>query len=100
MPKVLARDPAWLSRNAPASNLFRPSSDAQNRSLDRETEGGVTRRIARRGAEVFVAVGNELRWANLAQLRDAGEAHGRHGRDGHRDEEKLYKVWKTYRVHV
>lgn len=77
MPKVKSYSAAWLSKNAPGHRLFEPSSDAsRSRGLDsalgnkKKSVAGPRRTIARRGTEVFVAVGRELRWGDLAYLKD------------------------------
>lgn len=77
MPKILERDPAWLSRPTPGSRLFQPEGESKaQRSPDIRYEGPL-RKVAHRGTELFVAVGNELRWSELGLLKDAGEDHER-----------------------
>ncbi|TQS33339.1 hypothetical protein Golomagni_06321, partial [Golovinomyces magnicellulatus] len=68
---------SWLSKNAPGHELFEPSQDAARArasspslSSKKKTLPGPRRTIARRGTEVFVAVGKEIRWADLAYLKD------------------------------
>lgn len=88
MPKILARDPAWLSRSTPAARLFQADKSAVKTEND-----GASRKIAHRGSEVFVTVGTELRWSNLGVLKDAGEQSERQqARDGQADGEMLYRV--------
>lgn len=77
MPKVKSYSAAWLSSNAPGHRLFEPSSEAsKSRSLEsaysskKKTIPGPRRTIAHRGTEVFVAVGREIRWGDLAYLKD------------------------------
>ncbi|KAH7243346.1 uncharacterized protein BKA55DRAFT_517055 [Fusarium redolens] len=77
MPKVKSYSAAWLSSNAPGHRLFEPSSEASKpRSLEstysskKKTIPGPRRTIAHRGTEVFVAVGREIRWGDLAYLKD------------------------------
>ena len=62
-------------------------------------DAGPFRRIAHRGTEIFVAVGNEIRWSELGTVKDAGEDFQRrqHGRlfdesAGQHDDEKVYRV--------
>ncbi|KAH0538299.1 hypothetical protein FGG08_005119 [Glutinoglossum americanum] len=82
MPKILSYTPSWLSRPTPGFNLFSPISgpditDAITHSSYRGRHGPSRtqyqqfprRRLARRGTEVFVAVGNQLRWADLLRLK-------------------------------
>lgn len=68
MPKVLSRTPAWLSRPKPGFELFQPK---QTDTKTQQKYEGPRRTIAHRGSEVFVAVGKELRWADLSLLKDA-----------------------------
>jgi nucleoporin NUP82 len=87
MPKVLSYTPAWLSRPAPGFE-FIASYDGLQKKHDapRKTSGttpavaaskdaylGARRTIASRGTEVFTAVGNEIRWADLRVLKDRWE---------------------------
>jgi nucleoporin NUP82 len=79
MPKVQSYAPGWLNAPAPAHVLFaQMQTDLRQGShlLGREkhdTKGGARRTIARRGTEVFVAAGREIRWGDLVFLRDAWE---------------------------
>ncbi|KAI9167417.1 Nucleoporin NUP82 [Paramyrothecium foliicola] len=78
MPKVKSYSAAWLSKNALGHQLFEPSSDAlRSRALSpsyasarKQASAGPRRTIARRGTEVFVAVGKEIRWGDLAYLKE------------------------------
>lgn len=77
MPKVKCYSAAWLSKNAPGHQLFEPSAEtARSRALTspyaskKKTALGPRRIIARRGTEVFVAVGKEIRWGDLAYIKD------------------------------
>ncbi|KAM5345455.1 hypothetical protein ACJ41O_011317 [Fusarium nematophilum] len=77
MPKVKSYSAAWLSSNAPGHRLFEPSSEtSRSRGLEsaysskKKPVAGPRRTIARRGTEVFVAVGREIRWGDLAYLKD------------------------------
>lgn len=98
MPKVLSYTPAWLSRPSAGFDVFQPSANAkppQYLGRQQQKYRGPQRTIAHRGREVFVAVGNELRWADLEVLRDAGEdGRSRYDpvRDAGEDDEKLYRV--------
>lgn len=86
MPKVKSYSAPWLSsNNAPGHQLFAPSAEAiRSRALGPVSKNqslpGPRRTVARRGTEVFVAVGKEIRWADLAYLKDewsTSEARGR-----------------------
>jgi nucleoporin NUP82 len=80
MPKITSYTPAWLSKPNPGHEIFVPSSlGADHPSLSAGTGGkgaakpGPRRTIAQRGTEVFVAVGREIRWADLVYLKEAWE---------------------------
>ncbi len=90
MPKVKCYSASWLSKNAPGRQLFEPSPEAlRSRGLTppysskKKAPPGPRRTIARRGTEVFVAVGKEIRWGDLAYLKEewatAQQARGRGG---------------------
>lgn len=89
MPKVKHYSAAWLSNNAPGRQLFDASQDIlRSRALSPPYSSkkkpllGPRRTIARRGTEVFVAVGKEIRWADLAYLKEewsTTQAKGRRG---------------------
>ena len=98
MSRVINYTPEWLSKPNPGHNIFAPAEN-QESSLSlvgkRNVKPGPRRNIARRGTEVFVAVGKEIRWADLVYLKDAWE-HGQqkknrrsfHGTSGDEDEEE------------
>ncbi|RMJ06843.1 hypothetical protein CDV36_013565 [Fusarium kuroshium] len=89
MPKVKSFSAAWLSSNTPGHRLFEPSEASRSRGLEvgyssrKKPIPGPRRTIARRGTEIFVAVGREIRWGDLAYLKDEWAAN-RHvkGRSG------------------
>lgn len=77
MPKVTSYSAAWLAKNAPGHQLFQPSPEAaRSRALTspyasrKKALLGPRRTIARRGTEVFVAVGKEIRWGDLAYIKE------------------------------
>lgn len=82
MPRVISYTPEWLSRPKPAFNLFQSKQPEIQQRFE-----GARRTVAHRGTEVFVAVGKELRWADLDILRDA-DADGRTSELG-----QGYRVW-------
>ncbi|OAA38583.1 WD40/YVTN repeat-like-containing domain protein [Metarhizium rileyi] len=88
MPKVKSYSAAWLSnKNAPGRQLFDPpADDIRSRALSPPSKArstlGPRRTIARRGTEVFVAVGREIRWADLAYLKDEWSTKHSRGRSG------------------
>jgi nucleoporin NUP82 len=78
MPKVNSYAPAWLCRPSPGASLFTsasvksPAQDLQS-GKNNSSANGPTRTIAKRGHEVFAVVDNEIRWSNLARLKDQWE---------------------------
>lgn len=77
MPKVKSYSAAWLAGNSHGHRLFEPSSESlRTKSLlpagssRKKNINGPRRTIARRGTEVFVAVGKEIRWGDLAYLKE------------------------------
>ena len=85
MPKVLEYTPPWLCRPSEGYNLFSANDSASPKGSGKlagisKSQGygvddylGATRTIARRGTEVFVVVGNTLRWSDLCMLQEAFE---------------------------
>ena len=88
MPKIKSYAPAWVNEPAPGHKLFAMSSDdaglpAPVAFARRSSRAGPRRTIARRGTEVFVAVGKQIRWGDLAYLKDKWDARqARSGRAG------------------
>lgn len=75
MPKVNSYAPAWLCRPSPGASLFTSSSvtsSAQNTQVANKSPNitGARRTIAKRGNEVFAVIDNEIRWSNLARVKD------------------------------
>ena len=84
MPRILSYTPPWLSHPSPGYDLFTAaagtSAAAEGASGQQivqnsvqDTYRGPHRVVASRGAEVFVAVGNTIRWADLSMLKDEWE---------------------------
>lgn len=83
MPKILSYTPSWLSRPNPGFQVFNrrksSSTDALRRkdgaqeSLNPNGYLGPDRTIARRGTEIFVVVGDQIRWADLTLLKEGLE---------------------------
>ncbi|KAK2593767.1 hypothetical protein QQS21_008528 [Conoideocrella luteorostrata] len=88
MPKVKSYAAPWLSNsNTPGHQLFGPSAETiRSRTLSPVSKNssipGPRRTIARRGTEVFAAVGKDIRWADLAYLKDEWSAKQTRGRTG------------------
>ncbi|KAF2714477.1 hypothetical protein K504DRAFT_468985 [Pleomassaria siparia CBS 279.74] len=75
MPKVLSYTPEWLSRPNAGYKLFAPTTAPAALSPSAEhTLSGTRKTIATRGSEIFVAVGNTIRWADLTSLRENPQA--------------------------
>lgn len=77
MPKIKSFAPSWLNEPSPAHKLFeQPIDDARipsNLPYGKKPNPGPRRTIARRGTEVFVAVGKQIRWGDLAYLKESWE---------------------------
>lgn len=71
MPKVLSYTPDWLSRPNPGYQLFAPKQ--AHGAPTRKKDFGPRKTIATRGSEIFVAVGHEIRWADLVNLKEGTE---------------------------
>jgi nucleoporin NUP82 len=94
MPKILSYTPSWLSRPAPGFDLFTPDAsnavvhpprEGRNGSSHTQYQQCSRRKLARRGTEVFVAVGNQLRWADVQRLKiDWAETENREVRQSRR----------------
>ncbi|KAI1335093.1 nuclear pore complex protein An-Nup82 [Xylariaceae sp. FL0016] len=73
-PKIKSYTPSWLSTpGSPGHDLFVPApGHVPSFALKSRTGAklGPRRTIARRGTEVFIAVGNEIRWADLVYLKE------------------------------
>lgn len=86
MPKVISYTPTWLSRPSPGFDVFSSGPNAppspsqikresvhQSNGSSKDPYVGPRRTIARRGTEIFVSVGNQLRWSDLCMLKDDWE---------------------------
>jgi nucleoporin NUP82 len=94
MPKIKAYTPAWLSSPSPGHQLFAPNTDDAHNVPSYPSIGansqGPRRTIARRGTEVFIAVGKEIRWADLVYLKERWQEKSTQGRgDTHIKREDL-----------
>lgn len=70
MPKVLGYTPEWLARPSPGYDIFAPKASTGNGISSKKKDFGAQRTIATRGSEIFVAVGYEVRWADLVSLKE------------------------------
>ncbi|KAI0382891.1 hypothetical protein F5Y04DRAFT_34750 [Hypomontagnella monticulosa] len=86
MPKIKSYTPAWLLPPSPGHELFVPSpSEANNASSytpKSDPNDGPRRTVVRRGTEVFIAVGKEIRWADLVYLKERWEEKQAESRRG------------------
>lgn len=84
MPKIKAYTPAWLSSPSPGHQLFAPNPDSPrnipSHASIAASNAGPRRVIATRGTEVFIAVGKEIRWADLVYLKERWQEKAAHGR--------------------
>ncbi|KAK1079409.1 hypothetical protein LTR33_006410 [Friedmanniomyces endolithicus] len=88
MPKVVAQQPPWIARGSAGHQLFQHDERAKIPTTKDVQYDGPTRKIAHRGTEIFVAVGNELRWADVNALEGSPPS-------GPRDDRKQYRLLKT-----
>ncbi|TPX12095.1 uncharacterized protein E0L32_007210 [Thyridium curvatum] len=79
MPKIRSYTPAWLTAPAPGHTLFVETERASRSSTyspygaAKAAEPGPKRTIARRGTEVFIANGREIKWGDLVHLKETYE---------------------------
>jgi len=79
MPKLLSHTPAWLSRPSIGFQAFQSKEQGKiKRTISNghgksEDYSGPTRTIANRGTEIFFVVDNNIRWVDLAELKDLGD---------------------------
>ena len=76
MSRIISHTPSWLSAPSRGFDLFQAGPNTKtpaalsNGGRKMEYRGPV-KTIAHRGTEVFVVVGNEIRWSDLVALKDA-----------------------------
>jgi hypothetical protein len=77
MPRVLSYTPSWLSRPSAGFDVFAAKDEVQANGYSKPSRPSKhsdfnvpSKTIACRGTEVFVAVGNEIRWSDLAWLKE------------------------------
>ncbi|KAB8289835.1 hypothetical protein EYC80_010467 [Monilinia laxa] len=118
MPHVLGYTPTWLSKPNPGHEIFtagptsnQTSSGNSYTSNDRKsTSSGPRRTIARRGTEIFIAVGKEIRWADLVYLKETWENNQGNQRsflkgksrleEEHEAEETVSQGYRTLKIPV
>lgn len=78
MPKIQSFSAPWLQEPNPGHKLFEQSEENSRLpasiAYSKSASQGPKRTIAQRGNEVFVASGREIRWGDIAYLKDALEA--------------------------
>ncbi|KAI1144039.1 hypothetical protein F5Y05DRAFT_15131 [Hypoxylon sp. FL0543] len=88
MPKIKSYTPAWLLPPSPGHDLFAPNANDAHNTPSYTSKAiarlGPRRTIARRGTEVFIAVGKEIRWADLVYLKERWEEKQAEARGGFR----------------
>ncbi|RDL34352.1 uncharacterized protein BP5553_07480 [Venustampulla echinocandica] len=114
MPRAVGYTPAWLSKPNPGHEIFTaraanapgtqiPSSNGFSTSRKGNSKPGPHRTIARRGTEVFIAVGKEIRWADLVYLKEAWEESQQKGKTASKDtqyDEDHAQGYRTIKTHV
>lgn len=105
MPRVTGHTPSWLSQPSPGARIFSdpeaksPASPSKRTAFtnpEQEASNAPTsarRLVANRGTEVFAVVGNKIRWADLARVKDEWDIQSHKQQSAHEAEEK-----KAYRV--
>ena len=103
MPKVIGHTPPWLSQPSPGARIFSdpesqpPASPSKKTDIQRTASlrsSGPRRTIAHRGTEVFTVVGNRIRWADLARVKDDWEQQS-HKRSQDQSPNKQYRTLKN-----
>lgn len=86
MPRVLSYTPSWLSRPSAGFDVFAVKQEALANGSSKSSKSSKhadfnvpSKTIACRGTEVFVAVGNEIRWSDLAWLKEIEEDRTKSG---------------------
>jgi hypothetical protein len=73
MPGAIKFTPPWLSRPSPGFEVLTSQAPAKLTTDTTQKDKkyiGPQRTMARRGTEVFVATGNEIRWSDLVLLKE------------------------------
>jgi hypothetical protein len=83
MPRVLSYTPSWLSRPSAGFDIFATKNEAHVNGSSKPSKHAdfsvPPKTIACRGTEVFVAVGNEIRWSDLTWLKELEEDEAKGG---------------------
>ncbi|KAI9819082.1 MAG: hypothetical protein M1826_001212 [Phylliscum demangeonii] len=103
MPRILRSVVPWLVRPAPGGELFTTPTNSKTKKSSRP---GPRRTVAHRGSEVFVAVGNQIRWTDLAlvhqQWREQQERRRQQYHTGKdpENQDAVVQCYKTLKVAV
>ena len=113
MPRVISYTPPWLTRPSRGFDFFNASPKAKTAASSQpKPYHGPHRTTARCGKYLFTVAGNELRWANLTQLKDDWAEHSRSSKqnkeaqnsatpeDSRATEAPLYKARRKYTKRV
>jgi len=99
MPKVLSYTPSWLSRPSPGFDVFTTKNEAHPNGSFKPSKPSKhadfntpSKTIAYRGTEIFVAIDNEIRWSDLAWLKEL--------EDDRVKGNKLISEKQSYRVRI
>lgn len=88
MPEIERYTPAWLSSPNRGYEIFTQPANTNGSSLPangkKDAKSGPRRTIAHRGSEIFVAVGKDIRWADLIWLKDGWEDKLRRSKESRR----------------
>jgi hypothetical protein len=96
MPRIKSFAPSWLNPPAPGHKLFAPPSDEGKPAAlayGRKAKPGRRQTIAKRGTEVFVASGKQIRWGDLVYLKEKWESKQNGGRIRREDSHASFEVY-------
>jgi hypothetical protein len=99
MPKIKSFAPGWLNQPAPGHKLFASSIDDSLPAPLAQTQKsrpGRRQTVARRGTEVFVAAGKQIRWGDFVYLKESWEGKQRNGGARYRREEESDGSFEVY----
>ena len=88
MPRIIHYTPGWLCRPSPGFEVFNTSQSKSRQlgsgSTNQQPNGadgsdyfGPNRTIAKRGTEVFIASGRQIRWTDLVSIKSDFEDQSR-----------------------
>jgi len=107
MPKVIGYTPSWLSQPSSGARIFSdpealaPPSPSKKSAFSRQHEKDSseallrTTTVAHRGTEVFTVVGNKIRWADLARIKEGWEQQNHKKSQNETEDGIAYRTLKT-----